>query len=282
MYKKNFFSIHDSFNRKFTLKMVELLQRDPFRTIFKFFKYYGIWTEVTLRHRIYCFIAFLLLNLSSCILIILTLFKARDIEEFTRCTIYGSLYLISLSCIINFNMKKNEIRDFIDDLNQVMNDDPEVMNDFVENALKKCRRMFNFTFRISFIIIGAGTIIEPLVVGEVDIPMLTLSEPEMFYGAWIFQILSSSYTIYMMVFNVELFGCLLIVFHSYVEYCGHNLRNLKATNKEELERCVKIHWNILRQVFDFFVSYWCHIFILSLLATCLTSSKTSFRNIILI
>ncbi|KAL7029121.1 hypothetical protein ACKWTF_006108 [Chironomus riparius] len=231
---------------KFTLKMVELLQRDPFRTIFKYFKYYGMWTDVTVRHRTFSIIAFLVLNLSCCILIILSLFKSSNIEEFTRCTIYGSLHLISLSCNINFNIKKNAIRDFIDDLNQVMNDDPEVMNDFAENGLRKCNRMFNFTFHISYIIIGAGTIIEPLVVGKVSIPMLVLNKPDIFYISWIFQMISSFYTIYMMVFNVELFGNLLIMFHTYIEYFGHNLRNLKATNKEELVRCVKIHWNIMR------------------------------------
>lgn len=226
--------------------MVDLLNRDPFRTIFKIFKFYGMWSDVSVRHRIFSFIAFLILNLSCCILIILSLLRARNIEEFTRCTIYVSLHLISMSCNISFNLKKNAIRDFIDDLNQVMNEDPEVMNDFIENGLKRCNRMFRFTFRISFIIIGAGTIIEPLVVGKVAIPMLVLSNPKLFYGTWIFQMLSSFYTIYMMIFNVELFGNLLIMFHTYIEYFGHNLRNLKATNKEELVRCVKIHWNIRR------------------------------------
>lgn len=226
--------------------MVQLLQRDPFRTIFKFFKYYGMWTDISVKHRIFSFIAFLLLNLSCCILIILSLWNARNIEEFTRCTIYGSVYLISLSCVINFNIKKNQIRDFIDDLNQVMNDDPVVMNDFVENGLKKCSRMFHFTFRISIIIIGTGTIVGPLVVGEVDIPMWKLSEPEMFYVAWIFQIVSSFYTIYLTILNVELSCNLLIMVHAYIEYFSHNLQNLKVTNKRELVRCVNIHRNILR------------------------------------
>lgn len=153
--------------------MFQLQQSEPFKMIFKYFKYFGMWTSISVQHRVLSFIAFLLLNLSCCILIILSLIlNARNIEEFTRCTIYGSVYLISLSCVINFNTKRNEIQDFIEDLNQVINHGDKVMNDFIENGLRKCNRMFNITYRKSVVNIATGTVVVPLIFREVEIPIL--------------------------------------------------------------------------------------------------------------
>lgn len=227
-------------------EFIVLQQRDPFKTIFKYLKNYGMWMDVSVKHRVLGFTAFLLLNLSSCILIALSLLDARNMEDFTRSTIYSFIYLISFFCTINFYIKRNEIHDFIDDLNQVLNDDPQVMNNFIEIGFKKCNRMFHLTFRISFFIMGTGTIIGPLIFGKVEMPMWFLSHPNFFYVAWIFQNLSSFYTIYLTIFNIELLCNLLIMLHTYIEYFEYKLKTLNWKSRREIIKCINIHWNIKR------------------------------------
>jgi hypothetical protein len=221
-------------------KLRKLEQREPINLIMKYFKFYGIWNYTSIKHRVIALITFIILQLSCCILVILSFANIRDISDFTRCMIYTSIYTISCASAINIYVKQNEIQELFDEMS-------EIFNENMEHGIKRCNRMYNITIRLTFVILTAGNVIGPLINGRLDVPFYMLSDfDELFYVIWPLQASSMFYTIFLSVLSVELMCNLLIIMHTYVQSFQTKLKDLKGDNELEIIECIRMHLNIKR------------------------------------
>lgn len=220
---------------------------EPFVTLFKFYEYYGLWSSPTPRRRVISIMAFIFLQLLCTLLIILTMFTAITLDVFTRSMIYGSVYVMSTSFVINLIVRKREILELMNDFNEVIYEYPEAKI-FMDRGLERSKKLFRCFTLVIVIFVLFGNFINPFFYNSIDIPMIFIAERS-FYLAWFFQLLSAYYTFFNLVFIVELKVGFMFMIHSYMEFFKLNLKELKGNGvngKKELIRCVEMHQNIQR------------------------------------
>ncbi|KAG5684269.1 hypothetical protein PVAND_013505 [Polypedilum vanderplanki] len=224
-----------------------LLNREPYRKVFKLFTFFGLWNEVPLRQRILTFNLLYSLMIFQVFLMILSVFQANDLEEILSAVKFLPLWPIIIYSIYSFTVKKNQLKKFIAIVDQIELENKSATV-HIDNACQVVKKLYQFAGILTASMLGFYYICQ-LNLDYLIFPLYFpsfIENKKLVYGCWegIEAIVSFYGCIVYTPLN-EFRSSLLIVMDHIMRCFQEKLRMLKTTdNEQELIKCIKFHLQI--------------------------------------
>ncbi|KAG5684279.1 hypothetical protein PVAND_013515 [Polypedilum vanderplanki] len=226
-----------------------LLDREPYRLMFKIFTFLGFWDEISLGQRTLTMIAPIVEVISCALCISLSTLQSKDLRDVLDVAKAIAFLVFVLYAFVLFMVKKSEVEDLIELIDDIEEENSE-LTPFIDNICKLIKHRFH-TIMIFTVIIFVLFIITPFIINRPMFPMITpkilQGTNSMFFISWISQNLMGSY-VYIFFVPWHEFRCgLLMTLEAILKGMRHKVTEIKCDSlviKEDLVKCIKLHLRV--------------------------------------
>jgi hypothetical protein len=215
--------------------------QEPFPTIFKTLKIFGLWGEHSVRYKRFVIASFLLLCLIPSMLNILSVRQVKNGNDVISVLVYSPTYTICYCFGIFLVVKKSSVEKFLELLNTTIREDSKAA-EFIDDSYKKSKAFYMLMMTLIFII-NLSTCIMTLITGK---PLISMAVPEYvmeiygsYYLLWFYQSICFLYMSVLLANLEELFFIQLVMVHGYFRYCKRSFGEMDV--KLRVENYNKLH-----------------------------------------
>lgn len=239
-----------------TVKEKMYPKREPFKTMFKLFSFFGFWNEIPKWHKRIAMFVLFSCTVGYSIMILLSLFQANKLSDILDGVKILPILITIVISLYGFILKKSKVQDLLEVLEEMEEADPE-SKPYFDEAYGMVKNIL--LSEVMFVVLLFLTYVStPLILKKLIfpayIPDIINDYEATFYVYWIYQSLSGLYTAVSHTPVIDFRCSLLIVFNGYMKYFCDKLRSLASTKdnfqeaKDQLVKCLIIHQRIKKLV----------------------------------
>jgi hypothetical protein len=226
-----------------------LLNREPLKSTFKFFTFFGLWDEIPVRQKRWTLKAPTFLFIFCASLITLSILQGDGLENTLDVVKIVPVVVNFIYLLFSFLLKKQEVRKLIQLVEEIEAENDE-FSAYMDEALKMIKRIA-FTIATLAAVMFLPFVFIPLFIGKLSFPMFTPNilkdEALTFYAYWLLQCFAGFYCI--IIYNpLHEFRCsLLVILDSIMQCFRAKLRSIDGSSKNmlnDLKGCIKLHLQI--------------------------------------
>ncbi|KAG5678988.1 hypothetical protein PVAND_008598 [Polypedilum vanderplanki] len=230
-----------------------LFNREPYKTLFKIFTFFGLWDEISIRQKCLTFYLPFCLLLIYQSLIFLSLFQTNTLGEKIKALQLLAIQPWILTDLVTFKNFKKNLNKLVDLIDTFEDDNPKV-SIYIDKACKTSQMTFKI---VQPLMIGTclflGTV--PLIFGKLIVPLYTPNFREFqsiyFYFANFLEFMGAFFVCYTVGLLFQLRVSFLVVLYQFMKFFSENLQNDK-TSFEKIKRCAKYHLQ-LQRIMEIFI-----------------------------
>ncbi|KAG5673337.1 hypothetical protein PVAND_003396 [Polypedilum vanderplanki] len=228
-----------------------LLNREPYKTVFKIFTFIGFWDEIPIVQRRWTFNVPLTLNILFILMVYATFFRAHDFNDAITALSTLPILTVIIFSIFDFLHKKEKLNKFLALVNEIESENPDV-SVYIDKACKFNTMIYSIVLFVLFFTHITYAII-PSMTNKLVFPLHLHEKLDknafVFYFLWIFQVSSGFYSTYTSFLLFEFRNSLLVLITHIMNYYCYKLSNLSSMvsdhkAKLELEKSTKLHLQI--------------------------------------
>ncbi|KAG5684280.1 hypothetical protein PVAND_013516 [Polypedilum vanderplanki] len=229
-----------------------LLYREPFKSLFKFFTFIGLWDEISIRQRRWTQKVPLTLAIAFTLFNALSVIQAKKLEQILNVVEIVPLHIMILFSALEFHSKKVKLKKLIKIVDQieVENSDATPIIDETCHFFSVWLNFMNFFYLIAFIIFAISPLLFHKLVFDVYTPQVLKNQEFYYYLSLFIQIFGGIYHTMLVVSIYEIKCGLLLILNDVMQYFHQKLIELKVVKensevtKKNLVECINMHLHI--------------------------------------